>query len=138
MKIYETWLKNLPKFKESHPKVKIEIVTRTVDHPCAPSKGLLGDFVRCKNKLRTKNLTTLETDEGKTISDIIHNRAWDYVDYHTRYLEEICHSDKVNKWLDSTVKEGNDLVLVCYEKPPKKCHRHILKGLLEKHAELNV
>ena len=131
MNIYETHLKNLPKFKEKHPNLRIEVITRARKHPCSPSKKLLGDFIRCKNALRKKHLMITDDEEGLDISTVIHNRAWEYIEYEEKYLEEMEHNTAAQEWIAQVVKEGNDIGLVCYEKVPKKCHRYLLKNLLE-------
>lgn len=51
-----------------------------------------------------------------------------WVKYNTEAREEF---DK----LAERLREGEDITLVCFEKPPKKCHRHVLKRLLEERVE---
>jgi uncharacterized protein YeaO (DUF488 family) len=36
------------------------------------------------------------------------------------------------------IKEGKDILLVCYESPEKFCHRHILSSELNKVSDLNI
>ena len=44
---------------------------------------------------------------------------------------------KVFKYLESAY-DGKDIVLLCYEKPPQFCHRHLVAEWLEKEMGIKV
>ncbi|WP_248516763.1 DUF488 family protein, N3 subclade [Salinarchaeum laminariae] len=66
--------------------------------------------------------------------DDAQNVAWDEVDFGTRYREYLA-TEAGSAAVDGLVerlREGEDLVLVCFENTEKKrCHRTILREVLE-------
>lgn len=38
---------------------------------------------------------------------------------------------KIRTFLDEIIKEGKDIILYCYEKDPKECHRHVAAKVLK-------
>ena len=86
------------------------VVTRTSWSPLAPSLELLNDYK--ENRI-----------------------SW--CQYEERYREEMLNSDEAIEEMKQIFKLSciKDVYLICYEKPPKNCHRHILIDLIN---ELNV
>jgi uncharacterized protein YeaO (DUF488 family) len=62
--------------------------------------------------------------------DMSHNEAWEEVNFEERYLEYIKNNPAVESIIQR-LRDGENITLVCYEKKPKKCHRHILKRRIE-------
>lgn len=63
-----------------------------------------------------------------------HNAAWDEVGFAQRYREYLDDSEEARAALDdllALVRDGEDVVLVCYEGDDKRCHRHVLKERIE-------
>lgn len=58
-----------------------------------------------------------------------HNEAWDKVNFEKRYRKHIMENiEHVENIVDRLEQE--DIILVCFEKKPKNCHRHILKEFI--------
>lgn len=58
--------------------------------------------------------------------------------YTERYTKEILDNLNLKKVLSELeeLSEGHDIVLICYEKPDKPCHRHIVsKWLRSNHID---
>lgn len=57
-----------------------------------------------------------------------HNAAWNEVEFSTRYREHLDapDADDALNCLAERVRNGEDLVLVCFEGDDKRCHRHLL------------
>jgi len=51
---------------------------------------------------------------------------------HVEFNEEA--SEAINRIADR-VEHGEDIVLVCFEQSPKRCHRHKLQELIEKEIQ---
>lgn len=67
-----------------------------------------------------------------------HNVAWDEVDFAKRYLDYIEESADAQETLDSLAERARDgqlVVLVCYEEDSKRCHRHLLVNELRERLE---
>jgi hypothetical protein len=63
-----------------------------------------------------------------------HNAAWDEVGFEERYREYVRESDAAQSALDelaNRVREGETVVLVCFEAEDKRCHRQLLVDLLD-------
>lgn len=78
-------------------------------------------------------------EEAKTLQDEFarggmcaegaHNAAWEETDFADRYREYVRRSDAVDERLAALadrVRDGQPVVLVCFEGQDKRCHRHIL------------
>lgn len=63
--------------------------------------------------------------------DYSHNDAWDEVNFSERYYDYLEGKNEAIDKLVRRAKEGEDILLVCYEKKPKKCHRFLLLNYLE-------
>ncbi|MFB6171794.1 MAG: DUF488 family protein [Haloarculaceae archaeon] len=60
-----------------------------------------------------------------------HNAAWTEVDFETRYREHLATAAAdARDRLAARARDGEDLVLVCFEGPDKRCHRHLLVAAL--------
>lgn len=84
----------------------------------APSKKLLNEFNERKEKLRRMGIDDVSA----------HNRAFDDIDYERKFRQEILNRPEALlklRQIKESAKE-KDIYLICYEKPPKKCHRFIL------------
>jgi hypothetical protein len=63
-----------------------------------------------------------------------HNAAWEETNFEERYREYINTDADATSALDALrerLRDGEDIVLVCFEPDDKRCHRDILVGLLE-------
>lgn len=73
--------------------------------------------------------------EATLPSPAAHNRAMNEVAYDRRYREYLASSNEAQAAMDDLrelLRAGRDVVLVCYENTDeKRCHRTILKELLE-------
>lgn len=69
--------------------------------------------------------------KNKEISDL---------QYTTEYRQWLDSLDKeeIREELKDVLKEYNDIVLLCYEKPGDFCHRHILADWLEENMGVRV
>ncbi len=59
--------------------------------------------------------------------------AWEAVDFARRYREYIADSEAAQaaiEELTEQVRDGEDVVVVCYESDDKPCHRHLLVDVL--------
>jgi uncharacterized protein YeaO (DUF488 family) len=62
-----------------------------------------------------------------------HNLAWQESDFESRYRDYLAESDAARRELDdlaARVRDGETVVLVCYEGDDKHCHRRILQEVL--------
>lgn len=67
-----------------------------------------------------------------------HNAAWEETNFADRYREYVRGSDAVDDRLASLVdraRNGQTVVLVCFEGEDKRCHRHILREELQSRLE---
>ncbi|MEF8807971.1 DUF488 family protein, N3 subclade [Natronomonas sp.] len=63
-----------------------------------------------------------------------HNAAWEETNFAERYREYINTDANAAAALDALrerLRDGEDLVLVCFEADDKRCHRDVLVDLLE-------
>lgn len=100
-------LAKLRTFKRIYHEAHFEVITRTVKHSLSPTWKLL---------------TMLKK---KTI---------DFETYRLLFLEEIANNPEAIKRIRELREIGKDklIFLVCYERDPKKCHRSIVKDIIEK------
>ena len=59
-----------------------------------------------------------------------HNAAWEETDFATRYREYLTDSEEAEAALSelaTRVRNGETVVLVCFEGEDKRCHRHMLR-----------
>lgn len=70
-----------------------------------------------------------------------HNKAYEKCDLDRKYAEYLASSKVAQKSVSEIVRrleEGEDITLVCFEKHPKKCHRHVLKEHIASQVEGRV
>lgn len=63
-----------------------------------------------------------------------HNKAFEKCDLENKYRDHL-FSDEAQEKVDEIIERlhnGEDITLVCFEKSPKKCHRHVLKEHIER------
>lgn len=63
-----------------------------------------------------------------------HNKAFDELNMASRYRNHLKLDSGAQDAVSDIVRrlsEGEDITLVCFEKAPKRCHRHILKDHIE-------
>lgn len=69
----------------------------------------------------------------KDKNGVSHNQAWNKVDFEERYRDYMKQTipQEALESLIQRIRDGERVTLVCYEKPPKNCHRTILKDIIE-------
>lgn len=89
----------------------------------APADSLFSDFKERERELKAQRIDGIEA----------HNQAWDDVHYEQRFKEQVLKNPAAVQKLRAIAKtsQTKDLYLICYEKPPKKCHRFILLELIK-------
>lgn len=121
--IYETYLSNLK--RSNIPLEQHIIVCRgRGNDELAPSERLLNEFLKLKYKY--------ELTYGKGSAEA-HNKAWDDCKYEEKFRIEMTNNKSVARLQqikERSIKE--DVWLVCYEGPTKKCHRFILIDIINK------
>ena len=127
MSFRETYLARLKEMRTKYPEAHFEVVTRTARSVLAPDADLLSDFMERKAKLVKEGLSVVEA----------HNKAWEDVNYERRFRNFILSSPEAMKRLEELreIEKAKDVYLVCYEKPPKKCHRFILLDIFQEELE---
>jgi uncharacterized protein YeaO (DUF488 family) len=89
-----------------------------------PPEALLDDVKAAQEDLAMQGLCAEEA----------HNAAWPQVNFAARYREYVAGSEAVDARLEELadrVRDGREVVLVCYEGDDKRCHRRLLQDLLE-------
>jgi hypothetical protein len=112
----------------------ISVVTEPtggISEVCDESVPSLGMPLEKLNLLRKRRA---EIQENRDVTDTeAHNQAvaeLDLEEIYRNHLKQEHISEKVDE-LAERVIEGETITLVCFEKHPKWCHRHILKEELE-------
>lgn len=85
-------------------------------------RSVLDDF----QKLRAQMNEMSATQE--------HNKAYEKLDLDRQYREHLRSHQGAQlamKEIVNRLRDGEDITLVCFEKEPKKCHRHILMEFIE-------
>lgn len=121
MAILETHLADL---RNVPPGAKVVLVMRGGGNDeLAPSVELLEEFKNAASALVATGL-----DETTA-----HNKAWEDREYEKRFRRELESRPAAVRRMRGLAREAiaGDIVLVCYEAPPKKCHRHILRGIIQ-------
>ena len=128
----ETYLAVLKTMRVAYPDAKFIAVTGTAHSPLAPSKQLLVDFQREKTRI-----AGVFNPPVSPSSPMVHNRAWDAVRYEERFRRQIQGDPKAQSLLRKIGERSKTekIFLVCYESPPKNCHRFILLELINEMAE---
>lgn len=117
------WHGNIKEMKEKHPNAHYEIIKRNKGHVLSPSKKLLIEIGIMKKADGTKNK---KWDLGKPEV---------FAKFKKNLLKEFSENYKlVNIELEKLRKIAKEktLFLVCSCKYAEKCHRSIIKNLLEK------
>ena len=128
--LQETYLANLRNLDLSaHDKV-VYVMRDRGNNLLAPTAKLLRDFKLMEAHCRD----TLGLDDVEA-----HNRAWDEIGYERRFSMAFWGNEKAQDALLKLMKEAETkkVVLVCFEKPPKKCHRHLLMKFAKQLGEKN-
>lgn len=90
--------------------------------PLGPPQPLLTDMKSRQERLMARGLDEV----------VAHNRAMTDVDYDRRYRRHLDRSDAARAAIDrirSTLSEGTDVALVCFENTEeKRCHRTYLRS----------
>jgi len=80
----------------------------------------------------TKARQEVIKSQGMAVEDTL-AAAWEAVNFAERYREYLANSDEAAATITALadrVRDGEDVVLVCYESPEKRCHRHLLVDLV--------
>lgn len=116
MALRETYVSNL----RSVPKgaTRIFVMRHRGNDELAPAEELFKEFKAREAALKKRGLGPAEA----------HNRAFEEVRYEERFRKQILGSPKAVERLKQIAKEARkrDIYLICYEKQPKRCHRHLL------------
>lgn len=67
-----------------------------------------------------------------------HNKAYDHCRLDEKYRERLRTNSKADaavREIAERLRDGEDITLVCFEKSPKQCHRHVLKNRIESEVE---
>jgi hypothetical protein len=96
---------------------RVFVMRRRGHDALAPSAKLLADFKGREAELKSKL--------GGVAA---HNQAWDDVDYEARFTAQFFNDPKAVEELRAIAAAAaeRDVFLICFEKPPKKCHRFLL------------
>lgn len=107
----ECYLAILRKFKERFPEAHFEVITRTSKSVLSPSKQLL------------YKVKYLEKEDLKM----------NFERYRALYLKEILNNPDALIRIEELIEIAKEKVvfLICYEKDSSKCHRSILKDVIE-------
>lgn len=78
--------------------------------------------------------------EGYNTKDPVeaHNKAYVKCDLDSAFESHVKFNEEAEnkvKELAERVEDGEEIVLVCFEQSPKRCHRHKLKELIEEEIE---
>lgn len=150
--VKETYLSNLHKKKTEEG--QSTLANYTTDYPSEefgtvisvvrePTGGIrsacdehipeLGMPKELLDKLRETKERSSEENEIEA-----HNQAVLKLDLEEEYREYLETNDDAKRYvnqLSDMVAMGETITLVCFEKRPKWCHRHILKEVIENRAE---
>ncbi|MFH1022176.1 MAG: hypothetical protein V1809_02175 [Planctomycetota bacterium] len=112
---YVAYLENIPK------KNRIFVMRNRGHNNLAPSVELLHAFKQKEFALKQAGMSGIEA----------HNAAWEAVRYEDRFIAAFWSNPSAVEELRSikTRSLSEDVYLICYEKPPKKCHRHLLLSI---------
>lgn len=99
------------------------------NHPDLGPPGALLEEIRSRREgLKVRGLC----DEGA------HNAAWEAARFESRYEDYVATADGVEKRLTelaTRVREGEDIVLVCFAGENKRCHRYLLRDRLRERLD---
>ncbi|MBI2192176.1 MAG: DUF488 family protein [Planctomycetes bacterium] len=109
---YVSDLKNVP------PEGRIFVMRKRGHDLLAPPEDLFRDFKQREKELKARGLGKIEA----------HNRAWEEVEYERRFADQFWRHPSAIEELKHIAERARqqDVYLICYEKPPKKCHRFLL------------
>jgi len=81
---------------------------------------------------------SLDDSDGERTPIEVHNDAYDRLDLDTVYRGYIESDeeaqDRVHEIIER-VAAGKNITFVCFEKPPKNCHRYTLKSYIEERIQ---
>mgnify|MGYP002623995262 FL=1 len=121
MSLKETYVSNLKNVPEKN---RIFVMMHR-GHDClAPSPAMVEAIKKEDEKLQKKGMDPVEA----------HNAAFEKTKFEEQYRKKIANDQEAQERMQE-IKElakKEDVYLICYEKEPKKCHRHILIDLINK------
>ena len=121
MSLKETYVSNLKNVPEKN---RIFFLIHR-GHDClAPSPAMVEAIKKEDEKLQKKGMDPVEA----------HNAAFEKTKFEEQYRKKIANDPEAQELMQE-IKElakKEDVYLICYEKEPKKCHRHILIDLINK------
>lgn len=100
----ETYLAMKKRTEIEHPGAVMMVITRTAGSMLSPSRKLLEEYKK--------------------------GMSWD--EYTIRFKQEM-DNDRCKQELQRIKKlsEDKDVYLICYEKPPKNCHRYLIMDMIK-------
>jgi hypothetical protein len=115
MSLKETYVSNVVHVP---PRDRVFVMRHRGHDALAPPEELFRDFKDREAALKTRGLSPVDA----------HNQAWDDVRYEERFGAAFWANAAAVTELTAILKRAasEDVWLVCYEKPPKKCHRFLL------------
>ncbi len=121
MSLKETYVSNLKNIPEKN---RIFVMMHR-GHDClAPSPAMVEAIKKKDEELQEKGMDPVKA----------HNTAFEKTKFEEKYRKKITNDPQAQKLMQE-IKElakKEDVYLICYEKEPKKCHRHILIDIINK------
>lgn len=119
MSLRETYVSNL---KNTPKKNRIFVMRHRGHDSLAPDDKLIAELKKKDAQLQKQGM-----DDVKS-----HNAAFKEVKFEQKFTRKIKNDPQAMKLLQEIkdLSKKEDVYLVCYEKPPKKCHRHILIDII--------
>ena len=124
MALKETYVSNLARVP---PRIRIFVMRHRGLDALAPPEDLFREFKDREAALKKSGVDPVDA----------HNQAWDDVRYEERFGASFWANPAAMKELGDVerLSRSEDVFLVCYEKPPKKCHRFLLLAYARKLAD---
>ncbi len=107
-----------------------------IDEYCDEHKPILGmperhlnRYHKYKSSFQTNSAVSNPTDRAYNEARLDH--------YYRKHLQNSDEAQNAVAELVSRLNDGEDITLICFEKPSEKCHRHVLTELIESRLESN-
>ena len=130
---FESDQQQLSAFSDDDDPTTIAVVsrpTRDIEKICdewMPSLGMPEKYLKRYHQYLAGYRTNSAVDNPQ-------QRAWVDAELEKEYFRHIRTSDEAQNAISAIVSrlnDGEDITLVCYEKPSEPCHRHLLIEMIE-------